>query len=369
MKVILDDLDALEVALAPYRARSNREIEVLLDTYEATRAARERPSGRTLAANRKILLAGKRYRYAIASLAFQGLTGSGDLDVLARPATWVELYHVYTLFLDDIMDEDERRRTFPSAWYTNAKAYRGKDAAKPARLFRTVRHRYGGSMAILDALRIRSLAERAIQTASVPGATRGQLLEILTETDLRLSDGQGIDIDLETARSLSEDEYARMSEMKTGVLYVAAAKTGALLAGAPDFRSRAIEEYARRFAWAFQDRDDLLGAGVVSSRIGGSQTGDVEKGKRTRLFAIAIAAMPPGKRGAFTRAYGRGPKTTAKDVRFVRDAFRAYALEATMKRIEENVERAIASLSAANLADPYRQTLESLARVQLHRQS
>jgi len=357
-------LPALEEALAPYRMRSNRELETLIDAYEATRGGHEFPFSRTLTANRRILAAGKRYRYAIACLAFQGFTGSPDLEIPARPAAWLELYHLYTLLLDDIMDEDERRRTFPSAWSTNAKAYGGKDAARPARLFRSVRDRYGASMAILDALRIRSLAERAIQTAEANVGVREQLLEILTETDLKLSDGQGLDIDFETVGELSEEDYARMSELKTGVLYVAAAKTGAILAGASGVRSRAIEEYARRFAWAFQDRDDLLGAGVVVSQIGGSSQGDIEKGKRTRLFAVAVARLPAAQRKAFLAAYGRGSKTTAKDVRLVREVFREHALEAVTQRIRENVDRAVSALRVAGLAEPPRSILETLAGAQ-----
>ena len=362
-------LEALEASLAAYRARSNHEVGALLDAYEGTRGPRTSPSSRTLAANRKIMAAGKRYRYAVACLAYQGLTGSADFEVPARPAAWLEFYHLYTLFLDDVMDEDERRRTFPSAWSTSGRMYRGKDAAQGARVFRTVRHRYGASMAILDALRIRSLAERSIQTAArVDVSVREQLLEVLTETDLRLSDGQGLDIDFERVGRLSEEEYARMSELKTGVLYVAAAKTGALLAGASEIRTRALEEFARRFAWAFQDRDDLLGSGVVRSDIGGSTRGDIEKGKRTRLYAVAVSQIPAAKRKAFLAAYGRGARTTAKDVTLVRSLFREYALDVVSSRIEENVERAIGALRAAQLVEPHRGTLEMLARAQVSRQ-
>ena len=358
---------SLEAALAPYRDRSNREIESLLAAYEGSRGEPKYPSLRTLAANRKILVAGKRYRYAIACIAYQGLTGAPDFEVPARPAAWLELYHLYTLFLDDIMDEDARRRTVPSAWSTAAKTYRGRDAARPARVFRTARNRYGASMAILDALRIRSLAERAIQTAKADVALRSQLLELLTDVDLKLSDGQGLDIDFEAAARITEEDYARMSELKTGVLYVAAAKTGSVLANAPEVRARALEEFARRFAWAFQDRDDLLGAGVVPSQIGGSAQGDIERGKRTRLYAIAVSRMPTAKRKPFLAAYGRGPRTTAKDVRLVRSALREYALDAMAQRIEENVNRALGALQAARLAESSSGILAAMALDQLTR--
>ena len=159
-----------------------------------------------------------------------------------------------------------------------------------------------------------------------------------------------------------------MSELKTGVLYVAAARTGSVLARAPEPRARAVDEFARCFALAFQDRDDLLGSGVVASKVGGSDQGDIEKGKRTRLYAIASARIPAAKRRAFLAAYGRGPRTTAKDVRLVRSLFREYALEAMAQRIEENVNRALAALHGAALTEAASQILVAMALAQLTRQ-
>ena len=361
------DLDA---ALAPYRERSNREILAVVQEYERARGSADEPSLKTLEGSRGVLAAGKRYRYAIACLGYQALTGSEDFKAPARPAAWLELYHLYTLFLDDIMDEDDRRRTFPSAWSSNMKRYRGADASRPGVAFRTARHRYGVSMAILDALRIRSLAERAIEGAThLDVSVRERLLEVLTDTDLRLSDGQGLDIDFETRPSLPEADYERMSHLKTGVLYVAAATTGAILAGAPPKRTEALEEFARRFSIAFQDRDDLLGSGVVTSRIGGSSDGDIRRGKRTRLYAITTARLPTAKRRTFVAAYGKGTRTTAKDVKFVRELVREHALGAMMARIRENVDRATSALRSASPSGLPATILESLALAQLTRQS
>ena len=340
----------------------------MVEEYQRSRGSAEDTALKTLEASRDLLTAGKRYRYAIACLAYQALTGSEDFKAPARPAAWLELYHLYTLYLDDIMDEDDRRRTFPSAWFSNLKLYRGRDATRPGVAFRTGRHRYAVSMAILDALRIRSLAERAIEGSThLDAIVRERLLEVLTDTDLRLSDGQGLDIDFETRPSLREGDYERMSQLKTGVLYVAAATTGAILADAPPERMEAFEEFARRFSIAFQDRDDLLGAGVVSSKIGGSKEGDIRRGKRTRLYAITTARVPAAKRRAFLAAYGKGTRTTAKDVRLVRDVMREYALDLMMARLRENVDRAITALRSANPAGPPAGILESLAFAQLTR--
>src|SRR5256712_1642949 len=273
--------DRLESLLKPYRDLSNAQIVAVWEEYAAQHPAGPFPSTRTMRDNARLFTAGKRYRYALALVGYRLLTGEPPSRGLERAATWVEWYHLYTLFLDDIMDEDVRRRTVPSAWATNAKLYRGADANRPAVVFRTRRHRYGASQAILDALRLRSLAERAIEGSDLDPAVRLDLLSELTHVDLVVSDGQGLDIDFERATQIPEAEYVRMSEAKTTRAYLSAASTAAIAARATPEDRAALEAYARHFAIAFQDRDDLLGAGIVPSEIGGSAEGDIRQGKRT----------------------------------------------------------------------------------------
>src|SRR5438094_7965986 len=106
-----------------------------------------------------------------------------------------------------------------------------------------------------------------------------------------------------------------MSGAKTARLYLGAAATAAIAARASPEERAALETFAQNFAIAFQDRDDLLGAGVVESRIGGSAEGDMRQGKRTRLFVLARKPLAPKGRRACLRAYGRGPHTTKHDTR------------------------------------------------------
>src|SRR5213594_1077752 len=250
--------DRLESLLKPYRERSNAHIQAIWEEFAAEHPVGAFPSSRTMRDNSRLFMAGKRYRYALALAGYQLLTGEPPSRGLERAATWLEWYHLYTLFLDDIMDEDVRRRTLPSAWSADAKLYRGADANRPAVVFRTRRHRYGASQAILDALRIRSLAERAIEGAvDLPPAVRLELLSELTSVDLVLSDGQGLDIDFERIGRIPEAEYVRMSEAKTGRLYLGAAATAAIAAGTSPEDRAALESFANHFAIAFQDRDDL----------------------------------------------------------------------------------------------------------------
>ncbi|TLZ74047.1 MAG: hypothetical protein E6K14_03995 [Methanobacteriota archaeon] len=334
--------DRLESLLKPYRDLSNAQIVAVWEEYAAQHTAGPFPSTRTMRENARLFTGGKRYRYALALVGYRLLTGEPPSRGLERAATWVEWYHLYTLFLDDIMDEDVRRRTVPSAWATNAKLYRGADANRPAVVFRTRRHRYGASQAILDALRLRSLAERAIEGAvDLPPAVRLELLSELT----------------------------RMSEAKTGRLYLGAAATAAIAAGASSEDRAALESFAHHFAIAFQDRDDLLGAGVVASRIGGSSEGDIRQGKRTRLYVLAMERLRPADRAAFSRAYGRGPRTTRRDVAAVRGFLRAEVLEETEKRIADHIEAAKRDLDRLPSKDPEaRSLLEALLDAQRSRE-
>src|SRR5438552_4955873 len=358
--------DRLESLLKPYRERSNAHIQAIWKEFAAEHPVGTFPSSRTMRDNSRLFKAGKRYRYALALAGYQLLTGEAPSQGLERAATWLEWYHLYTLFLDDIVDEDVRRRTLASAWATDAKLYRGPGADRPAVVFRTQRHRYGVSQAILDALRIRSLAERAIEGATdLDASVRLELLSELTQVDFVLSDGQGLDIDFERADRIPEADYVRMSEAKTARLYLGAAATAASAARASSEDRAALEAFARYFAIAFQDRDDLLGAGVVQSRIGGAAEGDIRQGKRTRLFVLAWQRLAPKDRASFLRAYGRGPRTTKNDIRSVRNLFRENVLPTMESRITEHLVGARRALERLPSKDPEaRKLLEALLDAQ-----
>jgi geranylgeranyl diphosphate synthase, type II len=359
----------LDTLLRPYREASNAQMQGIWDEFAAEHPQTSFPSTKTMRQNARLFLVGKRYRFALAIAGYRVLTGERPSRHLERAATWLEWYHLYTLFLDDIMDEDIRRRTLPSAWSTDAKLYRGADANRPAAVFRTRRHRYGVSQAILDALRIRSLAERAIEGAGeLHPSVRLELLSELTAVDLVLSDGQGLDIDFERMARIPEDAYVKMSEAKTGRLYLGAAATAAIAARGSSEDRLAFEQFARSFAVAFQDRDDLLGSGVVSSKVGGSQEGDIRQGKRTRLYVLALERMPAADRGRFVRAYGRGPRTTKKDVATVRLLLGQHVLPEMERRIEANLAAARKALDRLPRKDPEaREVLETLLDAQRSR--
>src|SRR5207253_11088444 len=124
------------------------------------------------------------------------------------------------------------------------------------------------------------------------------------------------------ADRIPEAASRRRSGAKPPRPYLGRAEPAPIAARASSEDRAALEAFARNFAIGFQGRDDLLGAGVVESRIGGSAEGDIRQGKRTRLFVLAVQRLAPKDRASFLRAYGRGPRTTKKDIRSVRNMFR-----------------------------------------------
>src|SRR5207245_11781642 len=116
--------DRLESLLKPYRDRSNAHIQSIWEEFAADHPVSTSPSSRTMRDNSRLFRAGKRYRYALALAGYQLLTGEAPSRGLERAATWLEWYHLYTLFLDDLMDEDVAWRSPGSASPTDAQVYR-----------------------------------------------------------------------------------------------------------------------------------------------------------------------------------------------------------------------------------------------------
>jgi farnesyl-diphosphate synthase (EC 2.5.1.10)/geranylgeranyl-diphosphate synthase (EC 2.5.1.29) len=225
---------------------------------------------RLYAASRHLIEAGgKRLRPALVLLVAEAL-GDGPGDYRAFPdldgdavdvmtaAVGVELIHTFTLAHDDIMDDDDMRR--------------GE---------RAVHREYDLSTAILagDTLFAKGF-ELLTNTGAAP---ERQLAAIrrLAETCTRICEGQELDVEFEFAAEVLPEEYMRMVELKTAVLYGAAAAIPAVLLGADDETVEALYQYGVESGTAFQIHDDVLDLTVPSEDLGKRRGSDLLEGKRT----------------------------------------------------------------------------------------
>jgi geranylgeranyl diphosphate synthase type II len=220
-----------------------------------------------------VLAPGKRIR-PLLTLAVSDFLG-GPRPAALQAACAIEMIHCASLVLDDLpcMDDDRERRS------------------------RLCTHlQYGESVAILAAVSL--LAQSQCVIASDDALSAGQrlgLIQLLCETvgPHGLSLGQYMDLHAGSALS-SVDAITDMHHLKTGVLFLAAARAGCLVAGAAPEREARVMAFTRQIGLAFQLRDDIRdmgGDGVnIAARIGLS-----EAGRRLRSYLDAALTAIDGE--------------------------------------------------------------------------
>lgn len=222
-----------------------------------------------------LLGGGKRLRPLLCLAAFEGCGGELETvqGAVAREfAEALELVHTYSLIHDDLpaMDDDDLRRGRPTC------------------------HRvYGEATAILagDAL----LTEAFGIVAAGGEPVRVELVRLLAQAAGAAGMVGGQQLDLEMEGKLSADgplpsleSIEAIHGKKTGALLTAAAKGGALAAGAPMEWVEALRSYGRALGLAFQIADDVLDVVGDADEMGKSGRGDEAKGKPTYAALVGI---------------------------------------------------------------------------------
>ena len=128
---------------------------------------------------------------------------------------------------------------------------------------------------------------REVSTAAGPdGMVGGQALDLASE---------GKHIDRET--------LCRMHMAKTGALFRAAVRSGAILAGANDAKLAALTEYAEAFGLAFQITDDILDVTGDEAAIGKPVGSDERNHKSTYVTLTSLDEAKSLAREAVDRAH------------------------------------------------------------------
>jgi len=206
------------------------------------------------AAEHLLTAGGKRLRPALLLLVAESL-GRPPEETLP-PALSIEVTHSFTLIHDDVMDDDPLRRGEPS-----------------------VHEKWDVPTAILTGDYLYSKAfETALET-DAPAATLNRVMEMLSATCTRICEGQALDVELSNADTVSEEEYIRMVELKTGVLFSAATGIGALVAGSDAYDE--AYDYGLKIGKAFQVQDDILDLVAESDELGKTRASDLYEGKNT----------------------------------------------------------------------------------------
>ena len=210
------------------------------------------------------LAGGKRLRPILLMAAADAVGGKGT-DFLPL-ASALEMIHTYSLIHDDLpeMDNDDCRR----GRLTNHKVF-------------------GQAMAVLagDGLLTQAF-EVMTEQKGVDPALMVEIIHLIARCagPEGMVGGQALDINAEE-KHLEPAEMKQLHEAKTGALFIAAIRSGALLGGGSKDEVNALTKFATFFGLAFQITDDILDV-EGDSKIMGKMAGMDEKMHKSTYVSL-----------------------------------------------------------------------------------
>ena len=211
-----------------------------------------------------LLSPGKRLRPQLVVFAAEAC--GGDVQAALPAAVAVEMIHAYSLVHDDLpaMDDDDLRR--------------GRA---------TCHKQFDESTAILvgDALLARAFEVLATEVQPAERAARccGELAKAAGAS--HLVGGQVDDLNAERNNgevgSASIDQLESIHRRKTGALFLASLRLGAIVANATPEQTKALDEYGKSLGLAFQIVDDLLDVTGSERQVGKRVGKDADHDKMT----------------------------------------------------------------------------------------
>ncbi len=178
-------------------------------------------------------------------------------------AAIIELLHTATLVHDDVVDESPLRR-----------------GAK------TINNFWTNSHGVLMGDFIYSKAFMLMVNLS-----NIKILSELSKATNDISKGELIQLDLVGKKEVSLDELLQVSYFKTGRLFEASAKCGAILVNEDDKKYITnVSNFAKNLGIAFQIKDDMLDYSQSSQHLGKPTLQDLREGKITYPLYFAMEA-------------------------------------------------------------------------------
>ncbi len=237
----------------------------------------------------------------------------------------VELFHNFTLIHDDIMDAAPLRRgavTVHEKWNVNSGILSG------------------------DAMMI--LAYQCLETYNADVFKK--LNQVFSKTALEVCEGQQLDIDFETRKDVTIDEYLKMISLKTSVLVACALKMGAIIANASEMEVEKIYDFGLNLGIAFQLQDDYLDTYGDSKSFGKQVGGDIIENKKTFLYLTALKLCDDKSRERLLQLYAEKLDDNECKIKEVKTVFDSCNVSNLIKaEIEKYTQKAFEKLESLTI--------------------
>lgn len=173
---------------------------------------------------------GKRIRPLILLLSAEAIGGKKANGDSYMAASAIELLHTESIIHDDIIDEENTRRGKPSFHV-----------------------KYGYNSSILTADFVLGVILDIGSKLKNP-----QVVKELSNAATRMSEGEMMEIRLNKAPQITEDDYIKVLEFKTASLFRASARIGSILGEGTDVQVQAMTSFGHLLGIAYQVHDDLI---------------------------------------------------------------------------------------------------------------
>jgi geranylgeranyl diphosphate synthase type II len=261
-------------------------------------------------------LGGKRIRPVLALMTSSIF--SDNYQAVIPAAIALEIFHNFTLLHDDIMDNSILRRNKP-----------------------TVHVKWNRNTAILSGDAMLILAFQMIQKSNQKSLPL--VMDVFTQTGLKVCEGQQFDMEFENRMDVSEQEYIKMIELKTAVLFAASMKIGAIISSASEKDASLLYEAGKNLGVAFQLKDDLLDTFGSAAKFGKRIGGDIIENKKTYLFICARDHANPAERNELLKLYSTTHENEEQKVKSVCSLFNKIEVQAlTEAKIQQYIQQALA---------------------------
>ena len=233
---------------------------------------------------------GKRLRPMLLLLT-AGALGHRGADAHQLAAV-VEFIHTATLLHDDVVDESDLRR--------------GRSTANAV---------WGNAASVLVG---DFLYSRSFQL--MVELERLEVMRILADTTNTIAEGEVLQLLHVRNPDTDEAAYLRVIERKTAVLFAAATRLGALLAGADAATCDALHRYGMALGYAFQIADDVLDYASDAATLGKNLGDDLAEGKATLPLIHAMQHSDAATRAVLRDAIEHGDTAAMPQVLAAIDA-------------------------------------------------
>ena len=219
---------------------------------------------------------GKRLRPALVILSAGacGYAGRHHHELAAV----VEFIHTATLLHDDVVDDSHVRR--------------GRATANSM---------FGNAAAVLVG---DFLYSRAFQM--MVDVQNMRIMEVLAEATNTIAEGEVMQLLHVHNADVNEQDYLRVIRSKTAKLFEASGRLGAILAGVPPAREKALADYGMHLGTAFQLVDDILDYSGDLAQTGKNLGDDLAEGKTTLPVIYAMRQGSAEQRGIIRNALING---------------------------------------------------------------